>query len=394
MDNIKNTHNDSYESGCAQDNGALPENNAANTDEGRLARYGADTLRFAEAAAFEGLFLARVVSQHKDIYRAVTRCGEFLAQASGRMRKEACCAEDFPAVGDFIMTDRESDANGVMQAERILQRRSLFKRSAAGTAGGVQLIAANVDRLFICMSLNENYSLNRLERYLAAAWQSGAQPVAVLTKADLCADLEARLAEVRAAAPGAEVTAVSADDAASYQRLRAMLAPGVTASFIGSSGVGKSTLINRLAGRQIAATADIRADGKGRHTSTSREMFLLPGGGIVIDTPGMRSFGLDTADIERTFPEIDELAAGCRFSDCTHTAEPGCAVLAAIEEGRLDTRRLESWRKLRTEASYAGLSARQRENAKFNAMFKEAGGMKNGRKAIRMNDKRKKRGYE
>ena len=354
-----------------------------------LARYGADERRLAEAAAWPGLDLGRVVSQYPALYDVATAKGVCRAEVSGKRKNAALDPAAYPAVGDYVMLDRESGAAGHAIIEQILPRRSAFVRAAAGETHAAQAVAVNIDVAFVCMALNDNYNLRRVERYLAVAWDSGAMPVVVLTKADLCADLSARLAEVRAVAPGTDVLAVSSGDEALLQGVRGYLRPGVTAAFLGSSGVGKSTLINRLCGDELLATSGVRADGKGRHTTTRRALLPLPGGGSVIDTPGMRELGVETVDLGRAFAEIDALAAQCRFADCTHTSEPGCAVRRAVEAGELDAARLESWRKLAREASYGALSARKRENEKRNAMFAHVGGMKHVRKYIRENDKRK-----
>lgn len=355
----------------------------------QLIRYGAGKRCFAEAALYPGLFPARVVSQYKDLYKLVTEGGECLAEISGKFRYETAELSEYPAVGDFVMADRTEDGSGNAIIHRVLTRKSVFERAAAGTEHQTQVVAANVDTVFICMSLNNDYNLNRLERYLSVAWNSGATPVVVLTKADLCKDLPGVIAEISAAAPGTDVVVTSSYDQTSCNRLLSWLRQGMTASFIGSSGVGKSTLINKLAGEELLTTSEIRQDDKGRHTTTRRELLVLPQGGTVIDTPGMRELGVESVDLSRSFSDIDDLAGKCRFRDCTHTAEPGCAVRQAIEAGTLNSRRLESYQKLKREARYDGLSFRQIETEKLNAMFEDVGGMKKARKFIRQNDKRK-----
>lgn len=239
------------------------------------------------------------------------------------------------------------DGNAVIQA--ILPRKSVFTRRAAGTANREQVVAANIDTVFICMSLNNDFNVRRLERYLSVAWDSGASPVIILTKADLCADLDQRLREVESVALGVEVVVTSSLSENGTDTLKSYLKEGKTASFIGSSGVGKSTLINRLMGSDKLATNGLRNDDKGRHTTTHRELVLLENGALVIDTPGMRELGMWGADsgIDTTFADIEELALGCKFNNCTHTSEPGCAILAAIEDGTLSEERYRSYTKPR-----------------------------------------------
>lgn len=356
-----------------------------------LFRYGADKYHLMEAARYPELFPARVVSQYKDLYRIVTGQGECFAEISGKFRYESVEPSQFPAVGDFVMADRTSGHSGNAVIHQVLHRKSVFERRAVGSAHQTQVVAANIDTLFLCMSLNNDYNLSRLERYLSAAWNSGAVPVIVLTKCDLCEDLPKVTAEIGAVAPGVAVVLTSSYDQVSCEALLPWLQPGMTASFIGSSGVGKSTLVNRLMGEEILHTSETRQDDKGKHTTTRRELLLLPQGGIVIDTPGMREFGVESVDLSKSFSEIDELATHCRFRDCTHTSEPGCAVLDALKTGALKERRLESYRKLKREAKYDGLSSKQIESEKLNAMFEEVGGMRNARKYLRQTDKRKRK---
>ena len=245
------------------------------------------------------------------------------------------------------------DGNAVIQA--ILPRKSVFTRRAAGTANREQVVAANIDTVFICMSLNNDFNVRRLERYLSVAWDSGASPVIILTKADLCDDLDQRLREVESVALGVEVAVTSSLSENGTDALKPYLKEGKTASFIGSSGVGKSTLINRLMGSDKLATNGLRNDDKGRHTTTHRELVLLENGALVIDTPGMRELGMWAADsgIDTTFADIEALALSCKFKNCTHTSEPGCAIIAAIEDGSLSEERYRSYTKLSAENAYA-----------------------------------------
>jgi len=334
-----------------------------------LIKYGASERYLNEASLYPDMELARVVSQYKDLYKIITEQGERLAEVSGKFQYQAELISEYPAVGDFVMIDRSNPESGNAIIQKILTRKSVFERTAVGVIKQTQVVAANIDLVFICMSLNNDYNLSRLERYLSVAWNSGAIPVIVLTKSDQCEDLQKIENEIANIAIGVDVIITSSFDEASYNKLLPYLKQGTTASFIGSSGVGKSTLINRLAGVELLATSGIRQDDKGRHTTTRRELLILPNGSIVIDTPGMRELGVDSVDLSKSFTDIDQLAKLCRFNDCTHTNEPGCAVRGSIESGELDERRFENYKKLLREARYDGLSAREIENEKIKSMF-------------------------
>ena len=319
-----------------------------------MQQYGYSDRFAALAAMHPELEPGRILSQEKGFFRLVTRQGEKLAEISGRFRHQAAVASDYPAVGDFVMADwNEAGGNAVIH--HVLARRSCFTRKAAGVSREEQVVAANIDTVFLCMSLNNDYSLRRLERYLSIAWDSGASPVIVLTKADLCADLPARLEEIGAVAVGVDVLVTSALAEEGVSQLLPFLRPGRTVAFIGSSGVGKSTLINRLLGEERQDTQGLRNDDKGRHTTTRRELLLLPCGAMVIDTPGMREMGMwdNAAGVEHTFAEIEELAGHCRFSDCTHQSEPGCAIQRALRQGDISPERWQAYQKLLAESAYA-----------------------------------------
>ncbi len=334
--------------------------------------------RFSQAAAgYPDFTLARVTQQHRQLYTLVHSGGFAEATVSGRFGFEAVHSAAYPAVGDWVMAALHQ---GHAIIHHVLERKSSFVRKAAGTAKGCQVVAANIDRVFLCMALNEDYRLRRLERYLSIAWESGAAPVVVLTKADLCSSLPAILSEVSAVALGAEVLACSALDQGGHAALLPYLERGQTVAFIGSSGVGKSTLINRLLGEELLATQAVRGDGKGRHTTTHRELIPLPCGAVVVDTPGMRELGAAFADTEQSFADIEALAHQCRFPDCAHGTEPGCAVRAAMETGELEPARFHNFQKIQAEAAYAQLNARQIEVEKINRMF---GGKNEMKKAMR-----------
>ncbi|MGM9522036.1 MAG: ribosome small subunit-dependent GTPase A [Oscillospiraceae bacterium] len=297
--------------------------------------------------------VGRITLQEKGMYRLRTAVGEQNALVSGRFQFDAQSPSDYPAVGDYVMADCADPDTAVIH--QVLPRRSLFVRKAAGTSKTEQVVAANIDTVFLCMSLNNDFNLRRLERYLAVAWESGADPVVVLTKADLCGDLPQKQREVESIAMGVDILTTSAMESDGYGRIMPYITKGRTVAFVGSSGVGKSTLINRLLGEERLATDGLRKDDKGHHTTTHRELLFLPGGAMVIDTPGMRELGMwDAASgVEQTFGDIEELAARCRFRNCSHSGEPGCAVRAALESGHLDAGRWQSWQKLKNENSYA-----------------------------------------
>ncbi len=303
--------------------------------------------------AEQGLTPGRVSVQHRGAYDVLTEVGELRCDIRGRLFEEASSPAELPAVGDWVAVSTRPDENaGTVEA--VLPRRTRFSRKTAWTATEEQVIAANIDVVFIVSSLNEELSLRRLERYLILARESGALPVVMLTKADLHPDPGAAAAEVSMIAMDSPVIAISSRDGTGLDLVRSYLGPGVTAALLGSSGVGKSTLVNTLAGSDLLETKEIRDDGKGRHTTTRRELIQLPGGGLIIDTPGMRELQLWAADdgLEETFEDVTSLFALCKFSDCAHDAEPGCAVKAAIADGTLPRERWESYLKLQGELEH------------------------------------------
>jgi ribosome biogenesis GTPase / thiamine phosphate phosphatase len=303
--------------------------------------------------ADQGLSPGRVIVQQRGLYRIATDAGEHVAELSGRFAREAE-AGGYAVAGDWVAATLRSDGGRAL-ISAVLPRRTAFRRRAAGSAGGVQVVAANVDVAFLTVALNADFNLRRLERYLAAGRESGALPVVVLTKADLCETVAEHLAQVEAIALGASVHAISARAGEGLEALSGYLEPGRTVAVLGSSGVGKSTLINALAGAEIMATQAIREDdGRGRHTTTHRELLQLPNGALILDTPGMRELGLWDADagLAATFEDVEALASQCRFRDCAHRAEPGCAIRAALEAGELDPERWASYGKLKRELDY------------------------------------------
>ena len=326
-----------------------------------LATIGWDSILDEKFAPFaeQGLIPARVARTHSAIYQIYTEEGELTAELTGRMRHEATSSSELPAVGDWVAVQPHlEEGKGMVQA--VLPRKSCFSRKEAHVRTEEQVVAANVDTVFLVAGLDRDFNLRRLERYLVLAWDSGASPVVVLNKADLCDELEVRVAEVEEIAFGVPVHPISAVEKEGLEPLFQYLKQGQTVALLGSSGVGKSTLINSLLGREVLAVGEVRADDqRGRHTTTHRELVPMPGGGVLIDNPGMRELQLwtDEEGLKETFEDVEELAAECRFRDCGHGGEPGCAVQEALGDGRLDPKRFESFLKLQRELQH--LAARQ-----------------------------------
>jgi ribosome biogenesis GTPase len=315
-----------------------------------------------------GLEPGRVVTVHRGELDVYTARGVERLRMPGRMLFDATDL----AVGDWVGLDE-----GLVR--EVLPRRSAIVRNAAGNATRAQTLVANVDLAFVVSSLGPDLEPRRIERYLVTIWSSGAEPEVVLTKADRMDDPWPLVAEVEAVAPGVPVHVVSALSGEGVDRVRARIQPGKTAVLLGSSGVGKSTLVNRFAGTERMATTETRVDDdEGRHTTSHRELILLPGGGIVIDTPGLRELQLSqgAAGFDETFADIDDLAANCRFGDCAHAHEPGCAVLEAVETGALAPERLASWRKLQRELHAIALRhdhlLRKEETRRWRLLSKDA----------------------
>ncbi|YCA13439.1 ribosome small subunit-dependent GTPase A [Bacillus sp. AK128] len=296
----------------------------------------------------------RVILEHKRMYRVVTEEGELLAEITGKMRFQADGREDFPAVGDWVLvTPRQSE--GRASIHEILPRFSKFSRKVAGLTTEEQIVATNINTIFLVNALNQDFNLRRLERYLLLTWESGANPVIVLTKSDLAENIEETLDQIEAIAFGVPVHVTSAKNNEGLEHLKTYLEEGQTVALLGSSGAGKSTLTNYLLGEEKQLVQDIRdEDGRGRHTTTHRELVHLPTGGMIIDTPGMRELQLWEADgaMNQSFSDVEDLAELCYFRDCEHQNEPKCAVREAIQSGRLEEDRLQSYIKLQRELAY------------------------------------------
>ena len=307
---------------------------------------------FAEFKQF-GLLPARVVEEFKGFYRVRSAQAEYLAESAGKLQHQAVSREDLPAVGDWVVVMARPE-EGRARIEHILPRQTKLSRKVAGREMSEQIVATNLDTVFVVSALNREFNLRRIERYLTIVWDSGARPVVLLNKADLCLDAAAHAADVESIAQGTPVHLLSALAKTGLEAVRAYLARGTTAAFVGSSGVGKSTIINGLADASLRVQAVRKQDDRGQHTTTSRQMIFLSGGGMLIDTPGMRELQLlqHEQGEAQAFEDIATLSQGCKFRDCSHRGEPGCAVDAAVEEGELPFERLENYRKLLAELRF------------------------------------------
>jgi ribosome biogenesis GTPase / thiamine phosphate phosphatase len=306
---------------------------------------------FENQVSTENVILARVASEHRGGYHVWSNVGAGFAQLAGRLNQKLE-GETFPGVGDWVTLKSPPGPGQDSIIESVLERRTVFIRGAAGRQARGQVVAANIDIVFAVCGLDSDYNVRRIERYLARIWAGGAQPVVILNKTDVCENLDERVAEVEAVCLGVNVLQTSAIHMKGLEEIRPYILPGVTAAFVGSSGAGKSTLINAILGEEKMATSNVSThDGRGRHTTTHRQLIILPQGGMLIDTPGMRELQLfDGEGISAVFSDIEDLSAQCRFRDCKHESEPGCAIRKAVSTGEIPAKRLEHYLKLDKEA--------------------------------------------
>jgi ribosome biogenesis GTPase len=319
--------------------------------------------------------VGRVAMEHKHLYRVYSEHGDLLADVSGKFRYEVLGRHDFPAVGEWVlMSVRAEEKKATIHG--LLPRKSKFSRKIAGTTTEEQIVATNIDTVFLVNALNHDFNLRRIERYLVLAWESGANPVIILTKADLCQDLEAKIREVDSVALGVPVYAISAAQKEGIEELAPYLREGQTVALLGSSGAGKSTLVNCLYGQEVQEVKEVReGDDRGKHTTTYRELILLPQGGLIVDTPGMRELKLWDAEdsLQDSFKDIEEFSSLCYFNDCQHKTEHSCGVKEALEDGRLDTARYNNYKKLQKELAFLAKKEKQKEKLKQKASSKNRG---------------------
>lgn len=322
----------------------------------------------------KGLIAGRVIEVQREQYKLITNEGESAAKLKGSLFYNEAVASTYPAVGDFVLVKHNPFGDGIIY--HVLKRKSKFSRLDS-FYGDEQVVATNFDYVFIMTSLNNDFNVRRMERYLTAAWESGAMPVIVLTKADLCEDYNIYMEQLEGVAVGVPIIPISSVTGEGLDKLQEFIKPSKTLVFLGSSGVGKSSLVNAIAGEEVMKVNDIREDdSKGRHTTTHRQLICLSSGAMIIDTPGMRELGLWNAaeGLDTAFNDIEEIATKCKFRDCSHNSEPGCAIRAALESGELPAKRWESYLKLKKEIRYAerkeSLDARLKEKAYYKSISK------------------------
>ncbi|MEG2786840.1 MAG: ribosome small subunit-dependent GTPase A [Romboutsia sp.] len=308
---------------------------------------------------FSDFLLGRISIQYSNVYIIESTNGDLSATITGKMEYKLTNKEDYPAVGDWVVFKQIDDKNAVIN--NILPRKTIISRKVAGSKRDNQILATNVDKIFITMALNNDFNLRRLERYINIAWDSGAIPIIILTKADLCDDIKEKLNSIEDVSIGIDIIVTSALIGEGIELIKANINESNTVVFIGSSGVGKSTIINKLLNKDIQLTKDTGDNDKGRHTTTHRALFIAPSGGVIIDTPGMREIQLSQGDLESTFKDIEEISKNCYFKDCQHKSEPMCAVKEAIEKRELSKERLKSYEKIKKELIYAEKRKRSKE---------------------------------
>jgi ribosome biogenesis GTPase len=341
----------------------------------RLSGLGWDDQREHEISKWPRHMLpGRVLAEHRGAYSVLSAQGQLWAQVTGKMRHEAASRADLPTTGDWVVAEIHDGDQASIHA--VLARRTRFSRNIAGKATDEHVIAANIDVSFLVASLEREVNLRRIERYLTLAWSGGTDPVIVLTKSDLAGDPEDivyELERVETIALGVPVLLTSSETGAGVEDLRDVLAGSRTGVLLGSSGAGKSSLVNALVGDAAQQVDEVRSDGKGRHTTSRRELIALPGGGVIVDTPGLRGLKLwDHGEgPTSTFADVDELADGCKFNDCRHESEPGCAVRAAIADGTIGKQRLDDWRKLQRELEFQRSKQDQRLAAQRKRRWKK-----------------------
>jgi ribosome biogenesis GTPase / thiamine phosphate phosphatase len=341
----------------------------------RLSGLGWDDQREHEISNWPRHMLpGRVLAEHRGAYSVLSAQGQLWAQITGKMRHEAASRADLPTTGDWVVAEIHDGDQASIHA--VLPRRTRFSRNIAGKATDEHVIAANIDVSFLVASLEREVNLRRIERYLTLAWSGGTDPVIVLTKSDLAGDPEDivyELGRVETIALGVPVLLTSSETGAGVEDLRDVLAGSRTGVLLGSSGAGKSSLVNALIGDTAQQVDEVRSDGKGRHTTSRRELIALPGGGVIVDTPGLRGLKLWNHGEESTstFADVDELASGCKFNDCRHDSEPGCAVRAGIADGTIGKQRLDDWRKLQRELDFQRSKQDQRLAAQRKRRWKK-----------------------